>query len=552
MNRLRQAAVSLARSFSFVGLVFAGFFFAASVTPSLLPRPFIFQGLLSGFAIAVGYGIGVGLLHVYEFLEIPPPATRWQPGLRWTAGIAVVVVFLYFLRQMTYWQNSQRELMEMPPVESVYPTSTAVVALVFGGSLVLCARGIAYLRRLVARQLKRVVPRRVAHGLSVTFVGLMLFFIGNGVIARGLLTVADAFFQQADGLVDEGVAQPVEPLRCGSPNSLVDWNSIGRRGKDFLVEGPTGEELEKFSGRESRQPIRVYVGMRSADTRQDQARLAVDELIRVGGFERSVLVVATPTGTGWLDPGAVDTVEYLHGGDTAIVSIQYSYLPSWITILVDPKRSIESAAYLFEAVHEHWKTLPPESRPKLYLHGLSLGSLGSEVSAPWYAILEAPPHGAVWSGPPFPSSHWAYVTRTRNHDSPAWLPRYRDGSIVRFTAQQNTLDEAPRWGPMRTVYIQYASDPMVFFSPSLMYKRPEWLTGKRGPDVSSHLEWYPVVTFLKVAFDLPMAIAVPNGYGHNYAARNYIDAWVAVTQPSGWTAEDTERFLESWTPASGP
>ena len=40
--------------------------------------------------------------------------------------------------------------------------------------------------------------------------------------------------------------------------------------------------------------------------------------------------------------GAVDSIEYLHRGDTAIVSMQYSYLPSWITILVDPVRSIDS------------------------------------------------------------------------------------------------------------------------------------------------------------------------------------------------------------------
>jgi uncharacterized membrane protein len=65
---------------------------------------------------------------------------------------------------------------------------------------------------------------------------------------------------------------------------------------------------------------------------EQRAELALEELKRVGGFSRSVLVVATPTGTGWLDPGAVDTVEYLHAGDTAIVSMQYSHLPSWITI----------------------------------------------------------------------------------------------------------------------------------------------------------------------------------------------------------------------------
>jgi uncharacterized membrane protein len=58
------------------------------------------------------------------------------------------------------------------------------------------------------------------------------------------------------------------------------------------------------------------------------------------------------------------------------------------------------------------------------------------------------------------------------------------------------------------------------------------------------LNWYPVVTFLKVAFDLPMAISVPAGYGHNYAPANYIDAWVAVTDPQDWSEEKSKRLSE--------
>ncbi len=238
-------------------------------------------------------------------------------------------------------------------------------------------------------------------------------------------------------------------------------------------------------------------------------------------------------------PRAVNTLEYLHGGDTAIVSIQYSYLPSWMTIIVDPKRSIEAARALFDEVYGYWITLPASERPKLYLFGLSLGALGSEVSADLYTIFEDPIQGAVWSGPPFPSSQWSAVTASRQPGTPAWLPKYRDGAMLRFTAQENALATGQRWGSIRNVYIQYASDPMVFFSPSLLWKRPAWLIGQRGPDVSPHLKWYPLVTFLQLAFDLPMATSVPLGYGHNYSPSSYIDAWIAVTQPGDWQPEDT-------------
>tara|TARA_R110001592_G_C13017549_1_gene737252 strand:+ start:207 stop:563 length:357 start_codon:yes stop_codon:yes gene_type:complete len=91
---------------------------------------------------------------------------------------------------------------------------------------------------------------------------------------------------------------------------------------------------------------------------------------------------------------------------------------------------------------------------------------------------------------------------------------------------------------------------MVWFSPSAAWHQPEWLSEPRGPDVSPGLRWYPIVTFLQVAFDLPMATSVPLGYGHNYSPSSYIDAWVAVTQPEGWSQTDLDRLREHFaTPA---
>jgi uncharacterized membrane protein len=123
-----------------------------------------------------------------------------------------------------------------------------------------------------------------------------------------------------------------------------------------------------------------------------------------------------------------------------------------------------------------------------------------------------------------------------------WLPTFRDGSLLRFTGKESCLAQGDqRWGPMRFVYIQHASDPMCFFSPDLLYRRPAWLLDPRGPDVSPSLRWYPIVTFLQTAFDLPMATSVPIGYGHNYAPSSYLDAWIAVSQPSGWSDDHTLR-----------
>jgi uncharacterized membrane protein len=435
--------------------------------------------------------------------------------------------------------------MAMPPVESAYPWSVALIALATALVLVAFARLLQSVWMFVDRKISRILPRRVSIVLSTLAVIVLVLLVANHVIARAALNVADRVFLRMDQFVDEGLRQPTEPTASGSDESLVDWDDVGRWGKEFVINGPTRDDIAEFAGDDALRPLRVYVGLAAAETVEERAALALAELKRVGGFDRSVLVVATPTGTGWLDPGAVDAIEYLHGGDTAIVSMQYSYLPSWITILVDPYRSRESARALFDAVYEHWKALPEGDRPKLYLHGLSLGSLGAESSADLFTLFEQPIQGGLWSGPPFPSPVWGELTRMRDPDSPMWLPRFRDGSMVRFTGREDSLDEAgERWGPMRFVYIQHASDPMIFFSKDLLYRSPAWLAGERGPDVSPYLRWYPIVTFLQLAFDLPMATAVPTGYGHNYAPASYIDAWIAVTAPDGWTADDTKRLKE--------
>src|SRR5262249_28591725 len=148
---------------------------------------------------------------------------------------------------------------------------------------------------------------------------------------------------------------------------------LGRAGREFISAAPTRQDISAFSGRRALEPVRVYVGLRSAATSALRAKLALEELKRVGGVARSVLIVVTPTGTGWVDPAAMDSVEYLHDGAVASVALQYSYLASWLYLLVEPGYGADVARALFKEIYEYWITLPKDSRPRLYLHGLSLG-----------------------------------------------------------------------------------------------------------------------------------------------------------------------------------
>jgi len=537
-DRLR----AFAAAFSFVGLAVAGLFFAVSTTPSLLPRPAAVQGVLSGVALAVGYGLGVGLVYGWAFLELKQPGGKARRYAKRTTVAAVAAAVVAGLALVTFWQNSLRSTVGMDAVGASYPLRVGGVALVVGLALVFAGRGLAALRRLASRWLARRLPGRLADGLGFLVLVVAVFMLANDVAFRGLLHASDRTFGRLDQASPDDMAAPDDPGVCGSPESLIAWDAIGRWGKAFVVGGPTREQIADFTGRPALRPIRVSAGLRAGEDETERARVAVDELKRIGGFDREVLVVAAPTGTGWLDPGAVDTLEYLHGGDTAIVSIQYSHLPSWVTVLADPDRSQESAHALFDAVYAHWTTLPPEGRPRLYLHGLSLGALGSETAADLYATFEDPIDGAVFSGTPFPSRQWSELVRSRNPGTPVWLPTYRDGRMVRFMNQWDGPEADQPWGPIRVVYIQHAGDPMVWFSPSLLYRKPAWLSGPRGPDVSPHLRWCPIVTFLQVGFDLATSTSVPVGFGHNYAPAEYVDAWVEVTQPADWTADDSTRL----------
>jgi len=232
----------------------------------------------------------------------------------------------------------------------------------------------------------------------------------------------------------------------------------------------------------------------------------------------------------------------MYNGDTAIVSMQYSFLPSWLSFLVDKENARQAGQYLFEAVDELIREMPEAQRPKLVVFGESLGSFGGE--APFLALnnLIARTDGALFSGPTFQNTIWTDLTRNRDEGSPEWLPIYDQGANVRFVAETRDLKRPPdQWSQPRVVYLQHASDPIAWFNTDLLFSRPDWLHEPRGYDVSPEMEWIPVVTFLQVSADMAVAVDVPDGHGHVYV-RNVADAWAAILEPPGWTQEKTEKL----------
>ncbi|MCJ8148476.1 alpha/beta hydrolase [Shinella sedimenti] len=544
---MRDRLWSFLLSFSVVGLLLGTLFFAVSLTPSLLPRTYVTQGILSGVAMACGYGLGVALAALWRWFELPVTQGPVRLWLRVVAGALCAIVVLVFLWRAAEWQNSIRTLMHLPPIETAHPFYVGAIGL--GIFLLLLAFGklFALVVRLIASTSRVAAPRRVSYVIGTALAATLFWTMADGLLLRFVLHTADSSFRRLDQVIEPDTEEPSDPLKSGSNASLVRWDELGRMGRSFVASGPSAQDIASFTGKPAIEPLRIYAGLNAAETPEARARIALDELIRVGGFERATLLVVMPTGTGWIDPEALDTVEYLHHGDIASVAIQYSYLASWLSLIAEPDYGAEAARALFRAVYNHWTTLPKESRPKLYLYGLSLGALSSEQSAELFEVIGDPYQGALWAGPPFPSRIWRKMTADRNPGTPAWLPRFRDGSYVRFTSQKNVLPEAgDHWGPMRIVYLQYASDPVTFYDPYSLYRQPAWMAVPRGPDVSPDFQWYPVVTFLQLTLDMAMATTAPMGLGHVYAGEHYIDPWIAVTDVQDWSDADIARLKEKF------
>jgi uncharacterized membrane protein len=538
-----QTRPVLLRPLSILGVLLGTLAFAASLTPSLVPRPTLIQGALGGLSFGVGYGIGVILHAAWASLQLPvlSGAPRRIALALAVAGSAVAAGLC--LWWAAGWQNRLRALMELPPIDSAGPWTIAGVALAVFLVVLVVVRLFAVVADRLSGGLSHWIPRPQAVVLALVVTALLFWSIGNGLLVDGAMRMLDGIYAELDQRIDEGTPPPTDPLKSGGPGSLVSWQSLGRAGRTVVAAGPDRAAIEAAAGASAKEPLRVYVGLASAETPEARAELALAELRRIGAFERENLVIVTPTGTGWVDPESQAALEYVLRGDVASVSVQYSYVASWLAMISDPDYGVETARAVFAAVYDHWRALPRDARPRLYLHGLSLGSYNSDLSHDLHQVIGDPYQGALWSGPPFNSRTWTAVTAERNAGTPEWLPTFRDGSVIRFTAQKDHLTDATApWGPYRVIYLQYASDAVTFFDPHSLWRRPAWMAEPVGPDVSPDLVWIPGVTFLQLLVDIMMAVVPPKGFGHVYAFPHYVDAWASLTGAAGWTPEGLEAL----------
>lgn len=573
-TRRRESVVEWAWSLvrlDFVGVAFGALFFCLSLTPSLMPRDWILAGLIGGINAAIGYGIGVlaGRLIRRLFLSHRPwwpPSPRVLYGLKAATVVVAIGASVLMLIPAAAWQREISAVMGIEGIPTPVYLRTLIVALVTGGVLV----GVARVIRDAIKFLARVMIRRwhlndeVAMFIGTAIVVVLIIMLVNGVLYRGFIAGASAIFQPQNETTRPGIEEPLQAEKSGSPASYAPWDSLGFQGRNFVATGPHAQELTALNGRPAKEPIRIYAGLQTADTIEGRLAVLLSELQRTKAFERKLLVIIPTTGTGWVDPVAARSIETMYNGDTALVAMQYSYLPSWISFLADQQKSVTAGRAMIDAIHQRWLQWPEAHRPKLVLYGESLGSMAGQGAFDYLPdVVDMGFSSVLWVGPPNASTLWRALTARRDPGSPEYQPRYDAGRTVRFAQAAGAGEIAgvaasPPWKGPRVLFLQHPSDPVVWWSPDLLFERPDWLKEPPGFDRSGLMRWYPIITFWQVSADMAGNVtssqASPIGHGHNYGD-SQLDGWAAVAAPDGWTPQDTERIrrsLDQLVAAGGP
>ncbi|MCL1599744.1 MAG: alpha/beta hydrolase, partial [Actinomycetia bacterium] len=518
-----------------------------------LPRSATMQGVVSALSFTFGYAVAVLVWFVIRWtlkrfgINIHRDADA--DFVRWVFLGFVGVVFIVMAVLWPKWQTAQGNLVGVDAIGIIDGLKAVVWTVVLAAVLMLIGRSIRWIvwRLDVAFETRMSVG--VARGMTVGLVAVVFGVIYYFIASSGLAGFANARFAGGDETTLEGIEQPADPEASGSPDSLARWDDLGYQGRTFVGDARTVDEISEYYGTTNgvRAPIRVYAGLKSAESATERAQLIVDELNRTNAQDRAVLALVATTGTGWVDPKAAAALEYMWRGDTAIAAMQYSFLPSWISFVLDTATSTEAGIAINEAVITWWKELPEDHRPRLIAFGESLGSLGSESAYARGSIdesldfIRSSVDGVLWVGPTDANPIRRQLLAGRDPSS-VWLPVYDQGTVVRFANAPGEFDPLDStWGTPRVVYYHHPSDPVGYWNWETLWKPQEWTDKPVGDDVPDSVRWIPFTTFTQVVVDLINGFSASVGHGHNYND-TFVEGWSIVAPVDGWTTADTERL----------
>lgn len=241
-------------------------------------------------------------------------------------------------------------------------------------------------------------------------------------------------------------------------------------------------------------PAMIYSRLTEPGSTASRADRLVERWVADDGLKQRAVVIAVPTGSGWVDAGTVDGVRRQFAGSVRVLALQYDDVASWKAFVSSPDAAGRSATAVLRAVDRRLSSVPEGARPRVYLVGQSLGAVGADAARRWADSSGVHLDGTVLAGPP-----------------------------------AGTIETLPRCA--RRVVLANRDDPVTAFGAALLW-RPLHGYGAADDDRPStgELPWLPVVSMLGTALDLPGALDVPTGHGHRYG----VEQGLAISRlPSG-------------------
>lgn len=356
------------------------------------------------------------------------------------------------------------------------------------------------------------------HAVIGRAMNLALWGAGAVVLYRGVV----ARLARANGRIEPAFSSPPSNEHVsGGPNSISPFAQLGLQGRRFVSEVVTPEVIEQTLGVPAvATPIRAYVGVELEPVyATGRSELALDEMERLGAFERSHLLLVSPTGTGWVDHTMIESAEIMTRGDIATACIQYGKAPSFLE-LQGVSLGRDQFRQLLWGVRQRLLAVPEEKRPKVLVFGESLGAWSSSDVMMHQGISGFDHYGvhrALWFGLPG-LARWS-KTGMREGRNPL-TPEGTVGAFDRFEQYQALTSHQK--AALRAVIVDHDNDPISQMSLRIAVKRPPWLDGHRGRNVPETMKWTPVITFTQVIVDAMNAMVVVPGefksFGHDYRA----------------------------------
>lgn len=521
----------------------------AAVSPSLLPRPW----WVTAANVAVGQSFGhlaaatsaYALKRGLRAAGLRPQdrvTTPIKRGLHWAiAGMSAAQGVAALFRQ----QNQA----ELVGTENNRGPAQALGGLAAGtlgyGALLLLGEATQQSVDQLSKRLNVWLPALAAWPIAAAGVGILAWEFTDHVMIRRFLHRASINAAAVNRSVFPGSQMPWEPERSGSPWSYESWTAVGSQGRAMLTKGPRARDIAAvMEYEETHEPIRIFIGLVPGRSSREAARRAMSELERTGAFHRNTLVMQVSSGSGWINNYGISAYEFLTAGDCATVAVQYSYLPSAFSYVMEKDIPIQATRELLRAIRIRLDSMPEENRPKFYLAGESLGAYGIldmfEDIEELYDVCD----GAVFTGPPRFTTLVRTLALQRPRGSLERLPLVDAGRHTRFVITPAHLRHdafghsyQQPWQSPRVVIAQHASDPIVYWEPRLAWRRPDWMRepgggGIKAPatmysDTFAGVRWIPFISFWQIGLDQINSLNVPGGHGHNYYAEMFW-YWEAV------------------------